>query len=68
MKYQKQKENQKGLYYCIRNEREGKGAATATMPRPPHYHRGLSHETNAGERWANMSQTTEEGWRVAAMV
>ena len=35
---------------------------------PPRYRRGLSHETNAGERWANMSQTTEEGWRVAAMV
>ena len=34
---------------------------------PPRYRRGLSHETNAGERWANMSQTTEEGWRVAAM-
>ena len=29
------KDNQKGQYYCIRNEREGKVAAKATMPRPP---------------------------------
>ena len=35
MKNKKQIDIQKGLYYHIRNERAGRGAATATMPRPP---------------------------------
>ena len=35
MKYLKHKRIQKALYYYIRNETAGRGAATATMSRPP---------------------------------
>ena len=45
--------------YSCRSEAAGRGAATATMPRPPpRYRRGLSHETSAGRWWTNMSQRT----------
>ena len=45
--------------YSCRSGAAGRGAATATMPRPPpRYRRGLSHETSAGRWWTNMSQRT----------